>query len=112
MGSISKRWLRGRLDIERNVMKTLKFTMELEKLDGFNEEELISILQKNLSGVYAKAMRYGALQNGYRFEVDFEPVLATAGISYQPILGCFSNIDHEYDKVRLIGIPSGEMELI
>ena len=93
-------------------MKTLKLTVELEKLDGFDEKELISILQKDLAGVYAKAMRYGALQNGYRFEVDFEPVLASAGISYQPILGCFSDIEREYDKVHLIGIPAGEMELI
>ena len=92
-------------------MKTLKFTMEIKKLDGFNEKDFIAILQNNLSGVYAKALRYGAIENGYRFEVDFEPVLASAGISYQPILGCFSSIGHEYDKVELIGIPGGEIEL-
>ncbi len=78
----------------------------------FQEDEFIGILQKSLSEVYANAMRYGAVENGYRFEVDFEPVLASAGISYQPILGCFSGIDHEYDKVQLIGIPMGEGELV
>ncbi|MBO6301471.1 MAG: hypothetical protein J6N15_03430 [Ruminiclostridium sp.] len=93
-------------------MKTLKLTMEIKKLEGFDEQKFISILRKDLSEVYVKELRYGVLQNGYRFEVDFEPVLASAGISYQPILGCFSSIGQEYDKVELIGIPSGEMELV
>lgn len=86
--------------------------MEIQKLDGFDEKEFIGILQKDLSEVHAKALRYEEVENGYRFEVDFDSALASAGISYQPILGCFSAIEHEYDKVRLIGIPSGEMEMI
>ncbi len=93
-------------------MKTLKFTMEIKKLTGFDEKEFIGILENNLSGLNVKAMRYYVLQEGYRFEVDFEPVLISSGISFQPILGAFSNIEHEYDKVCLIGIPSEEMALI
>lgn len=91
-------------------MKTLKFTMEIKKLDGFDEKKFISILCNNLSGVYAKEFRYCEVDNGYRFEVDFEPVLS--GISYQPILGCFMGIEREYDKVRLMGIPTDEIELV
>ena len=93
-------------------MKTLKLTMELEKLSGFDENELISILQKDLSDLCVKALRYGAIPNGYRFEVDFDPVLASAGVLYQPILGVFSSVGNEYDKIRLLGIPAEEMELI
>jgi hypothetical protein len=91
-------------------MKTLKFIMEIQKLDGFDEKEFISILSKNVSEVHAKALRYGEADSGYRFEVDFESVLP--GFSYQPILGCFIGIEHEYDKVRLIGIPAEKMELV
>ena len=93
-------------------MNTLKFTMVIKKLDGFNEKEFPSIIQKNLPGGYTKDIRFSTVENGYRFEIDFEPVLDIVGISYQPILSCFSDIEHEYDKVQLIGIPSGEMELI
>lgn len=65
-------------------MKTLKFTMEVRMLDGFNESEFIHAIKQRLEGLEVKAVRYGEVAEGYRFEVDFEPLLP--GFTYQPIL--------------------------
>ena len=51
-------------------MKTIKFTMEMDKLAGFDEQIFLGVIQKNLSSVNAKALRYARIDNGYRFEVD------------------------------------------
>lgn len=91
-------------------MKTLKLTMKIEKLDGFNEADFINVIKQNLAGLNVQAIRYGVLEEGYRFEIDFTPLLSE--FSYQPVLGTFLSIEHEYDKVRLIGIPQDQMEMI
>lgn len=83
-------------------MKTLTFTMQLQKLDGFDEKDFISILKSNVSEVLAKIVRYDNVEDRYHFEVQFEPI--SQNISYQPILGCFTSIEREYNRVKLIGI--------
>ena len=88
-------------------MKTITLDMEIQKLPGFSEADMLQTLRESISSVGAKALRYGDIENGYHFEVDFEP--AFPYMSFQPILGCFTLIEQDYDKVKLIGIPQERM---
>lgn len=91
-------------------MRRLKFTMNIDKLEGFSEAEFINAISKSLEGLYVKALRYGEVSGGYRFEIDFD--LGFTDYAYQPILGCFTSIEEEYNKVKLIGIPLSEISMI
>ncbi|WP_182439453.1 hypothetical protein [Clostridium sp. OM05-9] len=41
------------------------------------------------------------------FEIHCQPVLP--GITYQPILGCFGDLDRAYEGIDKISIPSGKI---
>lgn len=90
-------------------MKSIKFTMLIKKMEGFNESEMLNIIENNLSELNeVTSVRYGLIEGGYRFEIDFEPRLSE--VAYQPIFGCFTGIELEYDKVKLVGIPRDQIE--
>ena len=90
-------------------MKTIGLTFKIEELEGFNEVDMIQVISNSLSEVNAKQVRYTKIDGGYRFEVDFESQLL--GFEYQPILGCFSSLPFEYDKIRIVGIPQDQITL-
>ena len=90
-------------------MNTLKLTLLIEELEGFNEADMLQIITNSLSEVSAKEVRYNKIEGGYRFEVDFEPQIS--GFPYQPILGCFSSLSLEYDKVRIVGMPQDQITI-
>ncbi len=83
---------------------TIVLTMEIAKLDGFNEEILIDILKKDLSELNAEIISYWPVNNGYRFKISYSVMIKE--LPYQAVLGCFTGIEEEYDKVKLNGILS------
>lgn len=90
-------------------MKTIGLTFKIEELEGFNEADMLQVISNNLSEVSAKQVRYKKIDGGYRFEVDFEPQLL--GFEHQPILSCFSSLQNEYDKIRIVGIPQDQLSI-
>ena len=93
-------------------MKTIKLVMVIKKLEGFSESRMIEIIKKDLLDVNAIGFRYSIFEEGYRFEIDYDSHLQIPEYELKPILGCFSGIELEYDRVKLIGIPQSQIEVI
>ena len=83
--------------------------MYIKKLEGFDDNVFISILQKELSEIGATIVRYSNIDGGYTIQVQY--TIQISAISYQLVLGCFSGIQSDYDKVEVIGIPADEIKI-
>lgn len=89
----------------------LIFEFHFKKKEGFSESDFIAIVSKRLSAL-GKEMPisffgYQGIDNGYIFEIQYKPVLP--GITYQPILGCFGDLDRVYEFISNISMPIDKM---
>ncbi|EXM40990.1 hypothetical protein RASY3_02370 [Ruminococcus albus SY3] len=87
----------------------IQLTMNIKKLDGFDENVFLSTIKNNLLEIDATLVFEKSDNERYHFEISYIPILP--GYSYQPVLACFSNINEEYDKVKLISIPQEEIRI-
>lgn len=96
---------------DRIICMKLSFELNFSRKEGFSEEEFIGIISKRLSDLGKEmpiySSEYQKINGGYIFEIQYKSILP--GISYQPILGCFGDLDKVYDFVYNISIPIGRM---
>lgn len=89
----------------------LSFELHFRRKEGFSEDEFIGIISKRLSELGKEipiySFKYQKIEEGYIFEIQYKSILP--GISYQPILGCFGDLDRVYDFVYNISIPIDRM---
>ena len=84
------------------------FEFHFTKEAGFVEKDFLEIISKNLTQLgIVTSFRYHAIKEGYLFEIEYKQVLS--GVTYQPIMGCFSGLEHEYPYISNISIPLGKM---
>lgn len=87
------------------------FEIHFEKKNSYSEEKLINIISERLSKLGKEmpinSVGYQTVKEGIAFVIDFQPVLP--GITYQPILGCFGDLDRAYEGIDKISIPSGKI---
>ena len=84
------------------------FEYHFIKKTGFLEKDFLEIISRNLTllGIVT-SFKYKAIAEGYLFEVEYKQVLP--GITYQPIMGCFSNLEREYPYISNVTIPIEKM---
>lgn len=87
---------------------TLTFEFHFTKKEGFLEEDFLQVVSKNLTELgCVTSLKYQTIAEGYLFEVVYTSFIP--GITYQPVLGCFSNLENEYPCISNISIPSDKM---
>lgn len=89
----------------------LIFEFHFKKKEGFSESDFMGIVSKRLSAL-GKEMPisffgYQEIDEGYIFKIQYKPVLQ--GITYQPILGCFGDLDRVYEFISSISMPADKM---
>lgn len=90
--------------------KSMKLTFEVHfiKKAEFLEADFLKVVSQNLTELGSvTSLKYQAVAGGYLFEVEY--VSRIPGITYQPILGCFSNLENEYPYISNLSIPSDKM---
>lgn len=89
----------------------LLFEFYFKKKEGFSEDKLIGIISKRLSELGKEmpihSFNYQTVDEGYIFEIQYNSILP--GISYQPILGCFGDLDRVYEFIYNISMPIEKM---
>ncbi len=87
------------------------FEFHFEKKKNYSEEKLLSIISERLTELGKempiKSINYQNVKGGLAFLIDFQPVLP--GITYQPVLGCFVDLDRVYEDIDKISMPSNKM---
>lgn len=87
------------------------FEFHFEKKNNYSEEKFINIISERLSKLGKEmpinSVSYQSVKEGFAFLIDFQPVLS--GITYQPILGCFGDLDRVYEGIDKISMPSDKM---
>ena len=87
----------------------LTFEVHFIKKAGFVEADFLQVISRNLTELGSvSSLKYQAIVEGYLFVVEF--VSHIPGITYQPILGCFSNLENEYSYISNMSIPSDRMK--
>lgn len=81
---------------------TIRFTMEIKKKEDFDNTVFIQIITQGLLELGIEDMRYIFEDNKYRFEVTFDSLVPE--IEMRSVLGVFSNISNEYDRVSVYSI--------
>lgn len=84
------------------------FEVHFKKKDDFIEEDFLKVISKDLTQLnMVTSFKYMAIDEGYLFEVEYKNLIP--GITYQPILGCFSNLEREYPYISNMTIPVERM---
>ena len=86
----------------------LTFEFHFTKKEGFVEADFLQVISKNLTELrLVTSLKYQAIAEGYLFEIVYTSLIP--GITYEPVLGCFSNLENEYPGISNISIPSDKM---
>ena len=89
----------------------LHFEFHFKEKEGFKEIDFLDLISKRLSSLSKempiKSFLYKRIQEGYMFEVEYQPVLQ--GFSYQIVLGCFGDLDIAYPYISNISMPVDKM---
>ena len=89
----------------------LVFEFHFREKEGFLEDEFLKIISNRLSTLGKEmpitSFKYQKIDEGYVFEIQYKPVLPA--ITYQPILGCFGDLDRIYKFISNVSMPVERM---
>lgn len=83
-------------------MALIKLSMEVCSLKGFAEQTFVSAIAHSLQEEGATKLTYAVEGNKYIFDVEYE--VFSSQLTYELILGCFTNIEKEYPYVKVMSI--------
>lgn len=89
----------------------LGFEFHFKKKENYSEENLLGIISERITNLGKDmpiySFDYQIIEDGFAFLIEYKSVLP--GITYQPILGCFIDLDQVCDCIDNISMPAEKM---